>query len=248
MSKAKSAIYLLIMVFIIDLASAATIHGTIYDLSLKKLSDVKVEIDTSPKQVIIAKNGSYSFNVPSGAYAIKAQIMQKGAVFAFVQENITIRQQGDYVLDLILFPDIEEGVEDIGIDVNGEVAEAYNKNNISTIIAIAAALLLIAAFFGIYLIKKNKNQATEKEHHAEQKEGNAKETVETASHDLAQIIKIIEQEGGRATQKDIRKHIPLSEAKISLMIAELEHKGLVDKIKKGRGNIIILKKRWEKSH
>ena len=56
------------------------------------------------------------------------------------------------------------------------------------------------------------------------------------------IIKILIQEGGRTTQKGIRKQIPLSEAKISLMIAELEHKGIVDKIKKGRGNIIILKK------
>ena len=34
----------------------------------------------------------------------------------------------------------------------------------------------------------------------------------------------------------------MSEAKISLMIAELEHKGLVEKIKKGRGNIVVLKK------
>ena len=61
--------------------------------------------------------------------------------------------------------------------------------------------------------------------------------------DLEKIIKIIKQEGGRTTQKEIRKEIPLSEAKISLMIAELEHKGIIEKIKKGRGNIIILKKK-----
>ena len=56
------------------------------------------------------------------------------------------------------------------------------------------------------------------------------------------ILEILEKEGGRATQKEIRKHIPLSEAKISLMIAELEHQGKVKKVKKGRGNIIILNK------
>ena len=56
------------------------------------------------------------------------------------------------------------------------------------------------------------------------------------------ILKILIQEGGRTTQKGIRKQIQLSEAKISLMIAELEHKGIIEKIKKGRGNIIILKK------
>jgi len=57
------------------------------------------------------------------------------------------------------------------------------------------------------------------------------------------LIKIIKREGGRTTQKYIRKQIPLSEAKISLMIAELEHKGIIEKIKKGRGNIIILKRK-----
>ena len=65
---------------------------------------------------------------------------------------------------------------------------------------------------------------------------------ENTSNDLDALIKIIKQEGGRATQKDIRKNMPLSEAKISLMIAELQHKGTIEKIKKGRGNIIILKK------
>jgi len=69
------------------------------------------------------------------------------------------------------------------------------------------------------------------------------ESTKTEEGDLEQITNILKQEGGRATQKDIRKQIPLSEAKISLMIAELEHKGVVEKIKKGRGNIIILKKR-----
>ena len=58
------------------------------------------------------------------------------------------------------------------------------------------------------------------------------------------IIRIIKENKGRITQKDIRKQIPLSEAKISLMITELEDKGIVKRIKKGRGNIIILSKKF----
>ena len=42
--------------------------------------------------------------------------------------------------------------------------------------------------------------------------------------------------------KDIRKAFGLSEAKASLIITELEHKNLVKRIKKGRGNVIILNK------
>jgi len=231
MSRIKIAVYLFAALFLVSLANAATIYGTIYDLSLKKVSNARVEINTNPKQLIVAQNGTYSFNVPNGRYTLKAQIVQKNTIIASVEENITISQDGSYVLDLILFPDIEEGIEDPGIDVNGNVVEdTDNKGNILLIGFIV--LFVSGIIIGIaYYIKTRK------------KEGIKEEPAETEEGDLEQVIKIIKQEGGRTTQKDIRKQIPLSEAKISLMIAELEHKGVVEKIKKGRGNIIILKKK-----
>ena len=58
-----------------------------------------------------------------------------------------------------------------------------------------------------------------------------------------ELLAIVGKEGGRVTQKEIRKKIPLSEAKISLMISELEEKGVLKRIKKGRGNIIVLNKK-----
>ena len=62
------------------------------------------------------------------------------------------------------------------------------------------------------------------------------------SSDIAnEVLKFIKKEGKRTTQKDIRKQFPLSESKISLVISELEEKELIKRIKKGRGNIIILK-------
>lgn len=233
MLKFKIPIYLLILLFFANAANAATIHGTVYDLSLKKLNNAKVEIDTSPKQVFIAQNGSYAFNVPNGAYMIKAQLMQKNTVIASVEENITIRQPGDYVLDLILFPEIEEGVEDIDIDVNENVIGT--KNNIFIMVFISV-FILISVLAALYYSRKTKQKKEAiKDEKAEQKE-------KYEGNDLNKIIEILKKESGRATQKEIRKQIPLSEAKISLMIAELEHKGIIKKIKKGRGNIIILKK------
>ena len=219
------------------LVNAATIHGTVYDLSLKKANNARVEINTNPKQFLVAQNGSYSFNAPNGFYTIKAQLMQKNTVIASVNENITIKQDGSYVLDLILFPDVEEGVEDINLDVNGDIVETGNKGvTVGSVILLSIGIILI----GLSYFKKYKIQ--KKETHEEKiKTGQTGEKSE--DNDLEQLIKIIKQEGGRATQKDIRKQIPLSEAKISLMIAELEHKGIIEKIKKGRGNIIILKKR-----
>ena len=237
MLRIKVLVYLLLGLSLLSVVDAATIYGSVYDLSLKKLSNARVEINTYPKQFLIAQNGSYSFNVPNGDYTIKAQMMQKTAVLASVQENITIKQDGAYVLDLILFPDVEEGIENIDIDVNGNIIES-EKNHNYALIGLVILLILAIIFTGFYYIKKNKGQ--QKETVSQDKKSEKEEKYEGS--DLEQIIKIIKQEGGRATQKDIRKQIPLSEAKISLMIAELEHKGIVEKIKKGRGNIIILKK------
>jgi len=235
MFKFKILAYLFIGVLLIGIVNAAVIYGTLYDFSLKKLNNARVEINTSPKQFLIAQNGTYSFNAPNGAYTIKAHLMQKNTVIASMQENITIRQDGNYILDLILFPDIEEGIEDIEIDVNENIVGNENKNNILTVFILVSVIIVILA--GVFYFIKYKKQKREIKY--EKKENKKEESYD----DLEQIIKIIKQEGGRTTQKDIRKQIPLSEAKISLMIAELEHKGIIEKIKKGRGNIIILKKR-----
>ncbi|MBI2658126.1 hypothetical protein HYX08_05530 [Candidatus Woesearchaeota archaeon] len=225
--------FLFMMLFLAGLSNAATIHGTVYDLSLRKIDNAKVEINTSPKQIKVAENGTYSFNVPNGIYRIKAQLMQKNEVMASVEENITIAQDGSYVLDLILFPNIDEGVEDPGIEVNGSVIDEDNGNDKIFLLGFIVLFFSgIAAGIAYFLKTRKKDEAN-----AESQEN------ETGSEDIEQVIKVIKQEGGRTTQKEIRKQIPLSEAKISLMIAELEHNGIVEKIKKGRGNIIILKKK-----
>jgi uncharacterized membrane protein len=52
---------------------------------------------------------------------------------------------------------------------------------------------------------------------------------------------VIRASGGRIRQAELRQKLPYSEAKVSLMIADLEDRGLVRKIKKGRGNIIVTK-------
>lgn len=77
----------------------------------------------------------------------------------------------------------------------------------------------------------------------EEKENNEPPDSDAAGTDDEygrKIIDFIKSNEGRVTQKDIRKQLPLSEAKVSLVITELEHLGKIKKIKKGRGNIIVL--------
>jgi len=201
---------------------SATIYGTIYDFSLDKAKDIRVEIDTEPRQFYISKNGSYAFNVPNGDYKIEAKQYFGDLLRSSVSEDIAVKDDGTYVLDLILFPNVEEDELEEDIDI----IEPFPERELKLIPLLILALFLAIAFF-VYT-KIRKRSVKEK-------------TEEKEDIDLNRIIKIIKEEGGRTTQKHIRKQIPLSEAKISLMIDELEHKEVIEKIKKGRGNIIILK-------
>src|SRR3989338_742612 len=227
MRKYNIFIYLLTILLLVESSYATTIHGTIYDWSLNKITTAVVEINTQPNQQAVAKNGSYSFNVPNGKYLLTGRLLNKNTTIAYAQENVTVSSDGSYIVDLILFPDVEEGLENFDIDLSEEIID--DKENSQVLLLIFMVLFVSGIVVGfMYYFKTRKADIKE-------------EKVEY--DDLEDLIKIIKQEGGRTTQKEIRKQIPLSEAKISLMIAELEHKGVIEKIKKGRGNIIILKKK-----
>ena len=235
--------YLFWFLLVADLALAADIHGSIYDLSLNKIGNVVVEIDTAPKQFYVSKDGAYSFTVPIGFYAVKAEHYEGRLLVSSTSENITVKDGGDYVLDLVLFPIIneEELLED-------EITAPKKGFYVNYFVIAAIVALVAASSFYIYNKKKTAKHGGMKGENEEEKEEEKKEEekiVEPELHGeefLDKVMGIIKEEGGRTTQKEIRKNIPLSEAKISLIISELESKGKIRKIKKGRGNIILLEK------
>lgn len=251
---------LLLLFFSIALFSSsaygATIYGNIYDLSLNKVSGAEIEVNTTPSQYLISKAGTYSLELPDGFYTIKATL-SNGNSNSFETRNITISQDGNYIIDFILFPGFEEE-DDISKDPQITIPETEEKSFAPIFILVFVFILVIIAFI---ILKSKKRQKTDKneltitedrELSKEDKETikkdneTVKEDEEEKKHygeNLSDIIEIIKQEGGRTTQKEIRKKIPLSEAKISLMISELEHKDIIQKIKKGRGNILILKQK-----
>ncbi len=210
-----------------------TIHGTVYDLGLNKLTNAIVEIDTTPKQQMVAKNGTYSFIVPAGSYILKAGHDKSDSE---IVENITVPAEGSYVLDLILLPSLES--EEALLEEEFEVPmveEVVEERPVTQWLL----WLVVFALLGYVIYKVSRKPAVvEKEIIKEIKE--VREIREVAvPEELQKIMEFIEKEGGRTTQKDVRKNFPYSEAKISLMIDELEAKGLVKKVKKGRGNLII---------
>ena len=218
----------LFLLLLVNIVFAARISGSIYSIDLNKVSNALVEIDTSPKQQYISKNGTYAFNVPVGDYKINAKLISNDVVESFVSENVLVKDNGDYILDLVLFPNLEEEDKLLN-DTEIEISDGYfEKRNylFYYVLGIASFLVITLIFLFLFLfLKKNKKEIKK----------------DDLDDDLKKVIKIIKGDGGRTTQKDIRKKIDLSEGKISLLITELENKGAIEKIKKGRGNIIKLK-------
>ncbi len=211
---------LLMLILLCSMVSAATIQGNVYDISLELQDNVVVEVDSQPKQTVVAKEGSYSLELPDGHYTITAKRMVDGMLLESAEEEIDVKGEGTYTLDLILFESFEEDEalleEDIEVDTS-----AIEDEQMPVWPFIAAALILAAAILIVFLARKKPKHNIEDPY-------------------MEKMVAILKREGGRATQKEIRKSLGISEAKVSLMVAQLEHEGKIKKIKKGRGNIIIL--------
>lgn len=85
-----------------------------------------------------------------------------------------------------------------------------------------------------------KNKKSETENNKGSENDNTHHNTDSLDEYGLLVLNIIKK-NTRITQKDLRNQIPLSEAKISLIISDLEDKGMIRKIKKGRGNILIFK-------
>lgn len=223
----KKIIFLvLFFILFINVVYGATIYGNIYDISLDKVSDVIVEIDTIPKQTYVVKDGSYAFDVKIGDYTINANYYLDKVLESSAKEKLSVEDDETYRLDLILFPSFEEEnalLNEIDFDIMDPYEEKPNYLFIVYVVLFIFVFLLLIYFLNKFKVFK-------------------KREIESEPDDYLDKILGLIKDNKRITQKDIRGQIPLSEAKISLIISELEHKGLIEKIKKGRGNILILKK------
>ncbi len=238
----KKLIIVLMLLISIENCYAATIYGNIYDLNLNKMEGrVEVEVDSSPRQYQVSTDGTYSFFLLVGKYTIKAKYEEYGRVKYIAEEIITVKDEGEFRHDIVMYPSPEEEERVI----NETIEEPSNGEQPILLFVIIGSVFVISILLVVYFLKKGKKkeyiQEKKEESFDEGKE--EKEDIENPES-LDTIIKIIKENNGRVTQKDIRKQIPLSEAKISLMITELEDKGIVKRIKKGRGNIIILKRKF----
>nr|WP_304364507.1 winged helix-turn-helix transcriptional regulator [Methanosarcina sp. KYL-1] len=337
-------------------ALAATVHGTVYEwYSFEPLNNAVIKVNSTPEQYFVAPDAVYSFNLPPGNYLITASYFEGGTLVYAAEETVKISEDGDYVLDILLFPPYEEELldqselEDIDRDFKEAelVAEEDSQNTTVIFVFLALSALLLVGYFWKERQGKtsdispgplNEAEMVSKPRHENPvTEAKSPEEVEIESwnfvvpeespeppapeapeegvsgpvvswpepadgaealygvrakpsgeeleasvipttawdpkepvkkvpcdlpdglpddltndlevhlrddpeahlpDDLKEVLELIRASGNRITQRELRKKSRYSESKVSLMLSDLEERGLIEKFKKGRGNVL----------
>ncbi|WP_229394918.1 hypothetical protein [Methanosarcina sp. DH1] len=111
LSKMNLRLYIICIATVLALAgpaladSTANVHGTAYRWdTFEPLDNAVVEVNSTPSQSMVAKYGVYSFDLMPGDYNITADYYENSSVKYSTSEIITVKDQGKYLLDLLLFP------------------------------------------------------------------------------------------------------------------------------------------------
>lgn len=250
-TKRRFVLLIILITSLILNAQAAKVYGTIYEWSdfdnPLKNTIVEIEENHTRLQYKISSDGSYTFDISPGSYIIKAKYYNNNILEFSGEEKLQIDKPDESRnIDLLLFPPTDSEYEYLGdINLTGEIdAKEYGLTDYIIIMLAGLFIFLIILF---YIKNRKKKPVIPGEVEPEETPGNIiitnknnnMELHDELPDDLRELYDIILKKGGRTTQKDLRKEVIYGEAKVSLMIADLEDRGFIKKIKKGRSNIII---------
>jgi len=232
-------------------ANAATLTGTVYTQDLEVARYSLLTINSTPTQRTILEDGAYDIILQEGTYTMRVTYNTAGRAYEDEHE-VTITDDSTYTYDFILFPIIATNeeklpdIDDITTMPQAPDTTQYTTQSISIgawpMAILIIVLIALVTFFG----QRRWGQLTTKERAAKEKKDDIERMEDgkldpPMKEDLAALLTIIEKEGGRTTQKELRQKMPYSEAKISMMLTELEASGKIKRHKKGRSNVIALK-------
>lgn len=243
-TKRRLVLLILIIISLIVTAQATKVNGTFYEWSdfEKPLKNVLAEVEENSTIIHykVSTDGKYEFDLSPGNYLIKARYYRNNILELTGEENISIDKIDEpRQLDILLFPPTESEYEylgDINLTKDIEIKKETTLNDYVILILILVSFVLIILYWFKKKTTANKLIATQQaalQPEVSEKHGELPE-------DLHDIYELIQKKGGRITQKELRKELKYSEAKVSLMLDDLADRGLIKKIKKGRANIIIL--------
>ena len=232
--------------------NAAIVEGVVYDgLTLEAQPNSILTINTNPIQTKVSKDGSYAFTVENGTYVLDAEYRERGVVTQRAQRTLLVDKDGTYTVDIILLPEV-------GAVPNEPLPGEENEPTILNQLANAAGwwvivvIILAAAGFAVWNVTKYTHQKRPRTHEqpaddsVENESDEKKENNELKMGDVEldkyaeEVIGHIKRGGNRMTQKELRGMMKIGEAKVSLVVSELENEKIIKKIKRGRENILVL--------
>src|SRR4030067_935095 len=242
----KGFFIFILICFLIGYGQAAEVHGVIYTWSdfETPLKNAIVEINSIPVQSKVATNGTYSFDdLKPGNYTIKAKSYRNNILeYSAEQEVQIVDREGNFNIDILLFPPTDSDIEYLGdMNLTADI-DLKNGESLDTYLLVAAILIILcSALFFLWMKKK---KITSDGHviydPPVQQPGKIPDIPEKEiPEDLQNLYTLIMKKGGRVTQKELRGEMKCSEAKVSLMLDDLEDRSYIKKIRKGRSNIII---------
>lgn len=211
----------------ITLLHSATITGSIYSSDFfEKVNGTVLKFEGKSSYQIISEYGDYSITLEPGEYNITAMKVEEGKLRYYSRDKITAGEKNQ-TFDVVLFDPawFESGeLPDLAIDLPQEKEGTQGQTFLLVTALLAAALALFI------LIRKYRQLEKPPEPENELGEEEMK------------VLRIIKENEGRMEQKQLRDILKFSESKMSLLLTELEVTGRIKRFKKGRENIIKLKR------
>jgi uncharacterized membrane protein len=119
----------------------------------------------------------------------------------------------------------------------GEPRLVFEKSGFTLLPVLLVSGLVVAGIVGFFIVRSKR--------HTPVSSGPQEETVRLSEGDLIsleeRIIQLLKSGGGEQYQSEIVKNLGLPKSTVSAMLNDLHQRGIIQKIKKGRENLIRLK-------
>lgn len=110
-------------------------------------------------------------------------------------------------------------------------------------IVIAVLLLVIAAVVGWIFLQARRNEPARIAHGPASEPATAPKKIDVSSLDADEkkVAAIIQEKGGSAFQSDVISGTGFTKVKVSRILDKLEHRGILERKRRGMANLIVLK-------
>jgi hypothetical protein len=210
-------IALLLAALLIGPVSAAYVHGDIYGPGFEKVDRTVIRVEGRFTYQLVTDKSNYSIYLPEGEYGISATAgTDRGDALQYL-DAINVGAE-DQRLDLVLRPSwpLEHTILIIALGALGAVFLWSNR------------------LWG----KKAAPEAAVAGHEKGAPIPPVRRTPVELDDDAKSVLRVLEGAEGRATQKELKETLRFSDAKLSLILTELEQLGRIRKFKRGRANIV----------